>query len=78
MDMKQKIMKVLNEIKTDVELDEGMDLIKSMEIDSHDIFNIIVGLEEAFEIEIDPTYLKVSNFSSVERIEKMICEIKNN
>lgn len=74
--MKEKIKQILCKVNSKVETYEGENLVKDMEIDSHDIFNIVVDLEETFEMEISPIYLKVSNFNSVERIERMIREIK--
>lgn len=74
--MKEKIKQILCKVNPKVEAYEGEDLVKDMEIDSHDIFNIVVDLEEAFGIEISPIYLKMSNFTSVEKIEKMIQEIR--
>lgn len=74
--MKEKIKQILCKVNPKVEAYEGEHLVKDMEIDSHDIFNIVVDLEEAFGIEISPIYLKMSNFTSVEKIEKMIQEIK--
>ena len=74
--MKEKIIEVLSKVNPDIATYEGENLISDMGIDSHDIFNIVVGLEEIFDVEIEPIYLKVSNFTSIEKIEKMIQEIK--
>lgn len=76
METKEKIKEILCKVKPYVEIQEDDELIQTMGIDSHDIFNIVVALEEAFNIRIEPTCLKVSNFSSLERIEKMICDIQ--
>lgn len=46
-----------------------------LQIDSHDIFNIIVELEGEFDIEIDPIMLKAENFKSIDTLEKMINNI---
>lgn len=74
--MKEIIIKVLQEVKGNIQIDIKDNLITNLGIDSHDIFNIVVKLEEAFDIEIEPIYLRVSNFSSVEKLEEMIKQIK--
>ena len=47
-----------------------------MGIDSHDIFNVVMNLEAAFDIEIAPVYMRMENFMSIAKIEKMIQEIQ--
>lgn len=73
--MKKKIIEVLNEVNEEIGSYEGNDMISDLGIDSHDIFNIVVGLEEKFEIEISPLLLKTENFASLEAIEQMIRDI---
>ena len=73
--MEQKIREILCKANPEIESYEGEDIIGDMGIDSHDIFNIVIGISPQ-GIEINPIYLKVSNFTSLSRIEKMIREIK--
>lgn len=70
--MKERVTRVLKNINKDYLLED-----ETLSIDSHDIFNIIVGLEKEFDIEIDPTYLKADNFKNIDSITKMIEAIKN-
>lgn len=75
--MYEEIRSVLAEINPEFETYEGDNLFEDMEIDSHDIFNVVVALEDAFGIEIDPVFLKMENFMSFESIAAMIERIKN-
>lgn len=75
--MYEEIRSVLAEINPEFESYEGDNLLEDMEIDSHDIFNVVVALEDAFGIEIDPVFLKMENFMSFESIAAMIERIKN-
>lgn len=70
--MEKKIREVIARINPKALDCKGIDLIAEIGIDSHDIFNIVVELEEEFDIEIDPTFLKAENFISFSNIEKMI------
>lgn len=76
MKLKQKIKEIIGKVNPEIYMYEGDNLVGDMGIDSHDIFNIVIDLEEEFDIEIEPIYLKSSNFSSLEKIEKMILTIK--
>ena len=73
--MEKRIREVIARVNPKAMECKGIDLIEEIGIDSHDIFNIVVELEEEFDIEIDPTFLKAENFSSFKNIEKMINEL---
>lgn len=73
--MEQRIRSVIAKVNPKALECKGTDLISEIGIDSHDIFNIVVELEEEFDIEIDPTFLKAENFCSLANIEKMILEL---
>ena len=74
--MEQKIRTAIARVNSMAISCPGNDLILELGIDSHDIFNIIVELEEEFDIEIEPIYLRAENFNSFLSIENMICEIR--
>jgi len=74
--MEQKIREVLAEINPEFMNYNGNNLCGDMGIDSHDIFNVVMNLETAFDIEIEPVYLRMENFMSIGKIEAMIQEIQ--
>ena len=71
--MKKKVCEVLvgvNErMKDYLEKDS---LVSDGILDSLDIMNLIMDLEEAFNIEIDPEDVLSENFESVDRIIKLV------
>lgn len=73
--MKEKIREALKGINSGFENYNGNNLFEDLGIDSHDIFNVVVSLEEAFDIEIPPIYMRMENFESLDKIEAMIREI---
>ncbi len=75
--MEQKIREALAEINSEFMSYSGDNLCGDLGIDSHDIFNVVMSLETAFGIEIEPLYMRMENFMSIEKIEAMIQEIQN-
>lgn len=73
--MIEKIREALKEINPKFQNYDGSNLFEDLGIDSHDIFNVVVSLEEAFDIEIPPIYMRMENFESLDKIEDMIREI---
>lgn len=73
--MKDKIREALKGINPEFETYDGSNLFEDLGIDSHDIFNVVVSLEDAFDIEIPPIYMRMENFESLDKIEDMILEI---
>lgn len=74
--MKDEIRKALKGINPEFESYDGDNLFEDLGIDSHDIFNVVVSLEEAFGIEIPPIYMRMENFESLDKIEAMIREVQ--
>lgn len=64
--MKEQILEILAEV--DDRIEEGVDLIEEGVINSFVIVNIVMELEEAFDIEIDAENVTAENFQSVESI----------
>lgn len=73
--MEQKIREALAEINPGFMNYDGDNLCADLGIDSHDIFNVVMNLETAFDIEIEPVYMRMDNFMSIGKIEAMIQEI---
>lgn len=63
--MKDKIIRILQEINEDISSDENIDLLSSGMIDSFDVANLVAKLEETFMIEIDAEDIIPENFRSV-------------
>lgn len=74
--MEQKIREALAEINPEFMNYTGDNLCGDLGIDSHDIFNVVMNLETAFDIEIEPVYLRMENFTSIGKIEAMVQEIQ--
>lgn len=70
--MEEKIRQALKGINPRFEDYTGTNLIEDLGIDSHDIFNVVISLEEAFGIEIPPTDMRMENFVSIDKIKDML------
>lgn len=68
--MKEQILEILCEV--DERIEEGIDLIEEGIINSFVIVNIVMELEDAFEIEIDAEEVVAENFQSVEKIVEFV------
>ena len=75
--MEQEIRNALAEINPGFKSYDGDNMCADLGIDTHDIFNVVVSLENAFGIEIDPLYMRMENFMSIAKIEAMIQEIQD-
>ena len=65
--MKEQVGKILVQVKKEVESHlESTTLISEGILDSLDIMNLIMALEDAFDIEVDPEDVLSENFESVE------------
>lgn len=61
----EKILEVLSEIRPDVDFEKEEELIDGGILDSFDIIQVVMGLNEAFDVEIDVEDLEPENFNSV-------------
>lgn len=76
--MKERVCKVLVNVKQDVEAHlEDNQLITDGILDSLDIMNLIIELENEFNIEIDPEDVLSENFESVAAIIALIEKCEN-
>lgn len=75
--MKEKVLAILGEINEKIAENQEVDLLASGIIDSYEIVNIVVELEEAFDMEIDPELVVPENFQTVDAIVKMVEGIIN-
>lgn len=70
--MKEKLMKILEEINEEIVEDTSRDLLASGILDSFEIVEMVVELEEAFDIVIDVDLVTPENFRTVDSIIKLM------
>ncbi len=66
--MEEKVLKILKEMDEEIVEDVNKDLLATGLLDSFDIVNLVVELEEAFDIEIDIELITPENFQTVATI----------
>lgn len=71
----EKIIKILENVKSGVDYTTATGLITDKIIDSIDVTTIIAALEEEFDIEISMEYMEDQNFDSAQAIWEMVQEI---
>ena len=74
----EKLQKIIAEV-LNVDTEEvtwDTTFVDDLGADSLDIFQIVMGIEEEFDIEIGPEYLVPENFNSAEAMWKMIQKIQ--
>lgn len=74
--MREKVLEVLNEINPDIVKNQDEDLLKAGFIDSFEIINIVMALEQTFSIEIDPELIISTNFQTIDSIVEMLKKIR--
>lgn len=70
--MKKKILKILQEINSDIADDDNEELLLSGKLDSFDIANLVAALEEEFKIEINAEDIIPENFSTIRNIINLV------
>lgn len=74
--MKEKVIEILAGINPMIK--DGINLISEGIVDSFAVVNIVMELEEAFEIEIDPEDVIAENFENVDKIAALVEKTKQN
>ena len=67
-----EILKILGEIKPDVDFTTETGLIDNAILDSFDIVQLIQELKDAFDIDISPAEIVPDNFNSAEALLNMV------
>ncbi len=70
--MRDKILEVLKAENEELVEDLNRDLLESGILDSFDIVNLVVALEEALGVSIDVEMVSPENFQTAESIIRMI------
>lgn len=73
----EELLKVLMEVRPDVDFKNEKKLIDDEILDSFDIIAIVNGIDEAFEVEIDMDDLEPENFNTIEAMYKLICMLQS-
>lgn len=70
--MKERIIKILTEIRPEFDFSQSVNFIENGMLDSFDVVNLVTVLDEEFKVSIDGMDILPENFSSVERIAKLL------
>ena len=72
----EEIMKILQEIRPDVDFANEKKLIDDGILDSFDIITIVSEFNEEFDIDIDVEDLEPYNFNTVEAMQELINKLQ--
>ncbi|MBO4288603.1 MAG: acyl carrier protein [Lachnospiraceae bacterium] len=72
----EELLELLNDINPDLDYDTVDNLIDGRVYDSLSILNLISDIEDTFDIEIGPKWLRNENFNSASAMWNMICQIR--
>jgi acyl carrier protein len=70
--MREKIIKILQDIRPEFDFNEDKDFIESGMLDSFDVVSLVTALDEEFKISIDGIDIHPKNFSNIAGIEKLV------
>ena len=73
--MRDEIIELLEDIKSGVDYESGINLIKDGILTSLKIFSLVSALENEFDIEIGPDKLLPENFETVDSIEQLVASL---
>ena len=72
----EQLLELLNDINPDLDYDTVDNLIDGRVYDSLSILNLIDEIEDTFDIEIGPKWMRNENFNSAAAMWNMICQIR--
>ena len=73
--MRETILELLSESNAKIRINADKNLLEDRLIDSFEIVNIVMKLEDAFHIEINPELIVSANFQTVDSIVKLVQDI---
>ena len=73
----EKILNILQEIRSDIDFENEKKLIDDGCLDSFDIIQIVSTFNDEFDIEIDVDELMPENFNSVEAMKQLIEKLQD-
>lgn len=75
--MKQEIIRILKEVRPDVNFESESKLIDDGILDSFDIIQMVMELNECFDVEIQVEDLQPENFNSIEAMIELITRLQD-
>lgn len=72
----ESLLKILAEIRPDVDFEDNKELVDSGELDSFDIVTLVGELCDAYDIEIGADEIAPENFNSVEAIMALVTRLQ--
>ncbi len=73
----EKLMKILKDLRPEVDFEKEDKLIDNGIIDSFDLVALVGEINEVFGVEVEFEDMEPENFNSAENIYKMICRLEN-
>lgn len=73
----EEVLKILQEVRSDVAFEKEEKLIDDGILDSFDIISIVSEFNDAFDIEIDVDELEPYNFNTVKAMWELIQRLQN-
>ena len=70
--MREKIIKILSELRPEFDFTEDVNFIEEGMLDSFDVVNLVTELDSTFGISIDGVDIIPENFASIESIESLL------
>lgn len=70
--MKNRIVEILNEIRSEFDFNSDVNFIENGMLDSFDVVALVTALDEEYKISIDGTDIIPDNFSTVNAIETLL------
>lgn len=75
--MKEKILKILQEVHPDEDFEHAKQMIDDGILDSFDIIQIVMEMNETFDVEIQVEDLQPENFNTVDAMVELITRLQN-
>ncbi len=75
--MREQIMKILKDIRSDVDFEKEQLLIDNGVLDSFDIISIVSEFNDAFGVEINVDDLLPENFNNIGAMVELITKLQN-
>jgi len=72
----EKLLEILKKIKPEIDFETRDSLIDDGALDSIELFEVLIAIEDTFSIQIDPNQIDPDNFQSVASMWKLIQSIK--
>lgn len=75
--MKENLLKLLKEVRPDVDFEKETKLIDDAILDSFDIIQIVMEMNECFDVEIQVEDLEPVNFNDIEAMMELITKLQD-